>query len=266
MKQPAFHDFVPYERPLEGAEKKLVNDMIAFMNRPGDIVEKVTAGLNFIGITAGGRMGLSSLLGAVPVKTELEVLDTLAGQSLARVAEYTGHLSPFLSALGFAAINAANTPDPDKVPPMDHPAEKLITRLGRGKTVGLVGEFPFVADIRQQVGTLHLFELRDVDGKVPRQDWERVLAGLDVLALTATTLLTRQMAWYLSHAAQARIIVIGPTTPAAPVLFDHGADFLCGSVVVEPETVTAGILEGLHFRELKQRGGIVFFQMEKSGI
>jgi len=66
-----------------------------------------------------------------------------------------------------------------------------------------VGEFPFAQSLKNRVGTFHLFELQDVPDAVPHDQWESVLAGLDVFALTGTALLTRKMASFLSRAPQA---------------------------------------------------------------
>ncbi len=75
----------------------------------------------------------------------------------------------------------------------------------------------------EKVG-IHLFELKSVPGAVPRDQWERVLAELDVFALTGTTLLTRSMGWFLSRASQAKIVILGPTTPFSQALISHGAN------------------------------------------
>jgi len=160
--------------------------------------------------------------------------------------------SPFAISLGFAALNAGNAPDPNQVDPSDFPADDLIARLGKDKRTGLVGDFPFVESLKDRVGTFHLFELRDVPGAVPHDQWERVLARLEVLAITGTALLTRRMAWFLARAPQAKVVILGPTTPVCPALFSHGADYLCGSVVTNMEKVTEGVRAGLSFKKMKQ--------------
>jgi uncharacterized protein (DUF4213/DUF364 family) len=121
-----------------------------------------------------------------------------------------------------------------------------------------VGEFPFTGTLRSQVGELHLFELRDVEGAVPRNRWDEILPQLDVLALTGTALLTRQMSYFLGMAARAVSIVLGPTTPLSRALFRFGADYLCGSIVIDPSPVLEGIRSGLSFRAIKKKGGISF--------
>ncbi|MEN6472476.1 MAG: DUF364 domain-containing protein [Syntrophaceae bacterium] len=252
------------EKPLtDEVEKRLINALLQSMLRPETLVEHVEAGPKFIAVTAGGRMGLASLLGARPKEDETHLAEELVGRSLSQVAALLSEASPFRISLGLAAFNASNTPKAADIIAADTPAEELITELGRGKTVGLVGDFPFVSTLREQVGTFHLFELQDVPGAVPRDQWDKTLAGLDVLALTGTALLTRQMGYFLKQAAQAKTVVLGPSTPLSQALFDFGADYLCTSVVTEPERVAQGISAGLSFRMIKKNGGIMFVNLTK---
>lgn len=250
-------------RPLEGDEKKLVNQMISTLARPNIVVEQVVVGSKFMGVVAGGRMGLSSLLGSAPKQEEVKLVEQLAGQPIGKAVDFIRHPSPFLICLGLAALNAVNAPDPNRVEAADFPAEDLIAGMGKEKRVGLVGEFPFVEQLTQRVGTLHLFELKSVPNALARDQWEIVLPKLDVLAITATTLLTRQMAWYLSRASQASIVILGPTTPRSRVLFEYGANYLCGSVVTDTKKVADSIKADCCFRDIKKNGGIVFTRMEK---
>jgi uncharacterized protein (DUF4213/DUF364 family) len=157
-----------------------------------------------------------------------------------------------------------NAPDPSAPTEDDRPADALIAELGRNRIVGLVGEFPFTDSLREKVGTLHLFELRDIPGALPRDQWEKTLPDLDVLAVTGTALLTRQMGYFLSRANRAVSVVLGPTTPLSPALFKFGADYLCGSVVTDPRLVAEGIRSGLPFRAIKKRGGVRFVTWKKS--
>jgi len=251
------------DQPLEGEERILADSILSSITRPDAVVEEIVAGPKFIAVKAGGRMGLSALLGASPGEQEKNLEHQMVGKEVKELAAFICEPSPFSISLGFAALNAANAPDPNHVDASNFPADDLIARLGKDKITGLVGEFPFVESLKNRVGTFHLFELRTVPNAVPRDQWERVLAELEVFAVTGTALLTRSMAWFLSRAPQAKIVILGPTTPFCPVLFEHGADYLCGSVVTDMVKIAQGIRAGLPFRKVKQNGGIIFTQWEK---
>lgn len=258
-----FQEPITPARPLKGIEKELVDQMILAVKRPEVFVEKVVMGSKFMGVIAGNRMGLSSLLDAIPGQDDIKLAQKLVGKPIEEAITLIRQSSPFLISLGAAAMNACNAPNPESVEPSDFPAEDLIAGLGKDKILGLVGEFPFTEQLARKVGTLHLFELKNVPNGLPREQWEKVLPKLDVLAITGTTLLTRQMAWYLSMASQAKIVILGPTTTMSRTLFEHGANYLCGSVVTDIKKVCISIEAGLCFRDIKKNGGIIFAQWEK---
>ena len=258
------HNELLANRPLEGEEKNLVDTILSSIIRPDAVVEQIVFGSKFIAVTANGRMGITALLGATPQEHERDLEHQMVGKSVKEVASLIRKPFPFSISLGFATLNAGNIPDLKHVEQTNFPADDLIAKLGKNKIAGLVGEFPFVDSLRERVGTFHLFELKPVPGAVPRDQWECVLAELDVFALTGTTLLTRSIAWFMSKAPQAKIIILGPTTPFSPALFSHGADYLCGSVVTDTEKVAQEIRSILPFKKIKRNGGIIFTQWEKS--
>ncbi len=251
--------------PLSGVEEELVDRMLETMMRPDAVVEQVVAGPKFVAVVAGGRMGMASLLGARTAGHEEGIMESLIGSAAGQVAGYLKRPSPFAVCIGAAALNAANAPDPADLEGNDSPAEDLIAELGQGRAVGLVGEFPFVKALREKVGELHLFELADVPGAVPRDRWDEVLSRIDVLAVTGTAVLTRQMGYFLGSAEQAVSVVLGPTTPLSRALFQFGADHLCGSVFADPRLVLDGVRSGLSFRAMKKRGGIRSVRFDREG-
>ncbi|MCG8633101.1 MAG: DUF364 domain-containing protein, partial [Desulfobacterales bacterium] len=232
------------DQPLKDPEKTLVNKIITTLKRPDAKIEKIVVGTHFTGLVAGGRMGLSSLLGASPGQSDRKKIKTLISRPVSEAALLTTSPSPFSISLGFAAVNAANAPDPVSVNPSGLSADELVAKLGKNKTTGLVGEFPFTRTLAEKVEKFHLFELNNSPFALPRDQWETTLPRLDVLAITGTALLTRYMAWYLSKASQAKIIILGPTTPISDILFKYGVDYLCGSAVTDPARVTRSIEQG----------------------
>ncbi|BBO82092.1 hypothetical protein DSCO28_26580 [Desulfosarcina ovata subsp. sediminis] len=256
---------LPLDRPAQGSERQLANELIDALDRPAATIAEIAVGAHFIGIRADADgsvcAGLASTLGAGPSADERQLVDQLVGKSLKEAAGLLKTSSAFSISLGAAALNAGIVP-PESQPGLE--ASTIMAEKGQeGETV-LVGEFPFVNQLRQQVKTLHLFELRDVPGATSPAEWDAILGRCQVLGLTGTTLLTRAMTAYLEKAPQAYTIVIGPTTPLSPVLFSHGADVLAGCRIVSVEPVFEGIRKGLSFRAFKKLG-VEFVAWSKNG-
>ncbi len=52
----------------------------------------------------------------------------------------------------------------------------------------------------------------------------------------------------------APVMLLGPSTPLAPLLFDRGVDLLSGSVVEDIDAVLRGVSQGANFRQLHRLG------------
>jgi uncharacterized protein len=249
------HPILPSQRPAEGRERVLIDELLESMQRPSAVISEVAVGSHFIGIRAeesgADCVGLASTLGAAATEEARRLLDELPGTSLSRAAALLKSDDAFAISLGAAALNSGLVPPPD-LPDLE--ASQIMAERGKhGETV-LVGAFPFTEWLRGQVKTLHLFELRDIPGRTSPALWDEILSRCQVLGLTGTTLITRAMATYLEKAPRAYTIIIGPTTPLSPVLFSRGADILAGCRVVSPDPVFEAIRQGMSFRDFKKLG------------
>jgi uncharacterized protein len=269
MKKCCSHDHhspLAVDRPAEGSERQLIDELIQSMHHPSAVIVDIAVGSHFIGIRADddGKLcaGLASTLGAVPTDDERQMVAGMVGKTLGEAVGQLKSPRGFSISIGAAALNAGITV-PQRQP--DFEASEIMAEKGKAGETVLVGDFPFTGWLRQQVNTLHLFELQKVAGRTPPDQWDDILGRCQVLGLTGTTLLTRAMATYLEKAPQAYTIIIGPTTPLSPVLFAHGADVLAGSQIVSPDPVFDGIRQGMSFREFKKLG-IQFVAWSKDSL
>lgn len=232
-------------------EGPLIDALLGSMSRPDEIITSLILSPKFLSVGTEQSMGLSASLGHLPNEAEQKRLDKVKGSSLKDTAALLKDESLFLRSIGLAALNAG----------LDRPASygnagagELLREHGEGKRVGIVGHFPFTPDVREFAAETMLFELADIPGALPRDQWEDAMARCDIMAITGTALLTRYMAYYLEHTRHALTIVVGPSTPLSPVLFEKGADILCTSKVIDPISVGEGVQQGLPFRQLKKLG------------
>jgi uncharacterized protein (DUF4213/DUF364 family) len=240
----------PPECPEE--EARLLRSLLAGMDRPGERIERIVPGGAFVAVQAGSRLGLASTLGAVPQHRDRERMRELAGATLREAAGLLlERSSPFTLSLGLAAMNCSLDPPPFE---REVDALEILADRGRGGEVSLVGQFPFTERLRREVGRLHLLELREVPGRTPPEEWDSALARSRVVGVTATALLTRSLAYFLNRAGHGYVVILGPSTPLTPVLFEQGVSALAGSLIARPDPVLQGIEQGRCYRELKPLG------------
>ena len=201
------------------------------------------------------RCGLASTIGSshvhgVPDVPQAGQLESLTGLELAALAWAA---QPVMVSVGVAAINALLPQQPRTW--TDVNAEEVIADNGEGKSVALIGHFPFVSRLRPRVGELHVLELDPQPGDLPEAATQDILPTADVVAITSMTLLNRTLENLLMLCApRALVILLGPSTPLSPVMFDYGIDMLCGSIVSEIELVIRTVRQGGNFRQVHRAG------------
>ncbi|MDY6910123.1 MAG: DUF364 domain-containing protein [Thermodesulfobacteriota bacterium] len=157
---------------------------------------------------------------------------------------------PLRATVGLAALNAL-LPVPQDLE-TGVKAQDLIASAGRGKSVAVIGHFPFVARLRDTCQNVWVLELRPRPGDLPASEAERVLPLADVVAVTGTTLANGTLGGLLEVCSPGALkILLGPSTPLTPVLFDFGLNVLAGVRVWDPLRVREGILSGRPYRKLK---------------
>ncbi|MEW6285708.1 MAG: DUF364 domain-containing protein [Chloroflexota bacterium] len=186
-----------------------------------------------------------------PAISRADHLTELPARQLAEHV-YSPHAAEI--SIGMAAINALLPPRPDLW--VDLHSKEVLARLGAGKTVVMVGHFPYVPELRPRVGCLLVLELNPKDEQdLPAEAAPQVIPQADVLAVTAMTLLNRTFDELIAlRRPGTPMVIVGPSTPLSPLLFEAGAVVLSGAVVENPAAVLRGLKEGATFHQLRQMG------------
>ncbi|MGD9124271.1 MAG: DUF364 domain-containing protein [Desulfarculaceae bacterium] len=232
-------------------EKKLLQELLENIPSPNLAVEKIAWGGRFVAVQTPAQVGLASTLGAASSVDEQAMLNDLTGSSLGRIASLLLEDSPFLASVGLAALNAG-FPYPREG--LDLTAGDMLVKLCQGRRVVVVGDFPFTRDLEDVAASLTVIDFRPGHGNKPGQDWEHDLTECQVAAITATALLTRTLAALLVQTCGALKILVGPSTPWAPRLFDLGVDVLAGSMITDGHSVMQAVAEDLPFYLIKRQG------------
>jgi uncharacterized protein (DUF4213/DUF364 family) len=198
--------------------------------------------------------------GGGPAVRDAGVLLRRSAQELAALVRST---HPMESALGMATINALLPRQEAQW--VDINAGEVIAQHGAGKRVALVGHFPFIPTLRKQVGSLTVLEQQPTGQDLPAKAAVDVVPQADVVAITGTTLLNHTFEGLIALCRpDALVLVLGPSTPLSPLLFEYGVDLLSGSVVEDVAAVLRAVSQGANFRQVHRHGvRLVTLQKEK---
>jgi uncharacterized protein len=206
--------------------------------------------------TPGGlRAGLAATQFGVPGEHGRSAVRG-AGQLLGRMGAELAALALSESAtersLGFAAVNALI-----EVPIWgceDESAEQVILRKAKGKRVAVVGHFPFVDRVRQEAEECWVLELEPGPEDLPAARAPEIIPRADIVAITGMSLVNGSFLGLARHCRpDAYVLMLGPSTPLSPVLFDYGVSALSGTLVVDIPAIVAGVSQGATFRQLTGR-------------
>jgi uncharacterized protein (DUF4213/DUF364 family) len=203
------------------------------------------------------RCGLASTLraeteGPWPPVVGPGLLQDQSGRELAEMLRSERTLE---ASIGMAAVNALLRADEIALPEVN--AEQVIIEHGAGRRVAIVGHFPFIDRVREAAAECWVLELRPGPGDLPAEQADDLLPRADVVALTGTSLVNHTFDELMGLCrSDAFVVLLGPSTPLAPVLFDAGLDALSATVVDDVERVLLSVGQGATFRQIKRRGGL----------
>jgi len=155
------------------------------------------------------------------------------------------------ASLGLAALNSLLPVDAEDG--ADANAFDVLAEVGRGREVAVVGHFPFTLQLREIARRVWVLELHPGPGDLPADRAADVLPQAEVVALSATTLInhTLEDLWTWCRADSFKMM-LGPSTPLSPVLFDYGFQVLAGAVVVDVEGALQAVRAGESFQQVKR--------------
>lgn len=238
----------------------LIDELLS--NLPDAPVQRVLIGMHWTAVVvelAGQRRcGLATSLhseedhhhGGGHAVPEAGHLHLRSGRELSQLV-YSA--SPPEVSVGMATLNALLPRQ--EAAWVDLNAQDVIAEAGANRHVALVGHFPFVPRLRPRVGTLSVLELHPQGADLPANAAPKVIPDADVVAITSLTLMNRTFDPLMRLCRpDALVLLLGPTTPLSPLLYDHGVDILSGSVVEDVDAVLRTVSQGGNFRQVRHAG------------
>ncbi|MEA4908759.1 MAG: DUF364 domain-containing protein [Anaerolineaceae bacterium] len=167
--------------------------------------------------------------------------------------------------IGLATINALLPRRPEAW--LDLNAEDYLLEHGAGRKVAMVGHFPVVERLRAVAGQLWVLELKPRDGDLPAQAAPEVVPQADLVAITGTTLINHTFDGLISLCRPgATVVMLGPSTPLSPLLFEYGIHVVSGAIVEDPQTALLAVGQGASLRQLRQAGCVRLVTLQKEYV
>jgi uncharacterized protein (DUF4213/DUF364 family) len=171
-------------------------------------------------------------------------------KSARELAEYARSDNPLEASIGVAAINSLLQVDERHAVEIN--AAEVLIKHGRGRLVAVVGHFPFISRLRDATGQLWVIEKYPAEGEYPAAAAADLIPQAEVVALTGSALINHTLDGLLSLCRKgAMVIVLGPSTPLSPILFDHGATIISGARMVDEEMVMRTVGQGATFQQVQ---------------
>jgi uncharacterized protein len=207
-------------------------------------VKDAWVGLHWTAVTSLGT-GLAATNADAPCcrSKDIQWVGKLHEHSAFELVDLIHSSHPLEVSVGMAALNSLIQVNSQYVVEIN--ARDVILQRSQNKKVALIGGFPFAEMLRKNAAVLWVLELDPQGDEYPASAAGDLLPQADVIGLTATTLMNGTFEQlYPLFPDQALVVMMGPSTPMHPVLFDFGIDILAGSQVVDPQSVYRFVGQG----------------------
>jgi uncharacterized protein (DUF4213/DUF364 family) len=241
----------------------LIQDIIGSI-REGAPALEVRVGVFWTAVVSRG-CGLASTVmpeGHHQLNPPVGEAGRLAGRSAFELAYLAESKNTLEAAIGMAAINSLVAVDESRCVELN--AADYLMEKGKDKRIALVGHFPFVPGLRKAAGTLWVVERKPLEGDLHEQSADVVIPQANVVAITGSAFVNGTIEHLLALARRdALVVVLGPTTPMTPVLFDHGVHVVSGTRVVDTPAALRCLSEAATFRQMR---GVKLLTMTREGL
>ena len=183
---------------------------------------------------------------------------SLLTKNTKELAEYIFSENWLEASLGMAAINSA-LPIQPKTRIIN--AKEIILKKGKGKNVGIIGHFPFIEKFKNLFNELYVFEKNPRNEDLSEKDIPDYLPQADVVAISSTTLTNHTFENIMQNIRKdSFVILLGPTSPVSPILFDFGIDAVSGVYFDEVKSIITQVKEATPYRFIKGKKYVTLFR------
>ena len=211
-------------------------------------IKRVVVGFNWTLVETKFGCGLAS----TPRRTTNICLPISDAGELTRLtttssAELVYSKNPLEVSIGMATINSFY----NRYDLVAKSKNGLDTFLNAEGPITVIGRFP---GISMRYKNIRIIEKNPRKGEYSQNDAPKLLNESAAVIITSSTLLNGTAAPLIELSKNARICLVGPSTPLAPKLLDLGIECLAGTIVTNPKKMIVTVSEGGDVKTLKPFG------------
>lgn len=231
---------------------RIINALLADLPASPIPVRGVYVGVHWT-MVCSRRCGLAATMTATEAphgSYRVRDVGRLHTKSAQELATWLTSANPLEASIGLAAYNSLLSLE--GLPFQELNAAEVLKHRGAGRNVAIIGHFPFVNDLRPLARNLWVLERHPALGDLPASAAPEVLPNAEVIAITATTLINHTLEDLLALCPpQAWMMLLGPSTPLTPRLFEFGFAMLSGARVEDEAAALLTIQQGAAFPQVQ---------------
>ena len=164
-----------------------------------------------------------------------------------RAAELVYSKNPIEVSIGMATINSFY----NRYDFVAKNQNGLDTFLNTDGSITVIGRFP---GLSKRFKNIKVIEKNPREGEYSENDAIELLPNSTAVIITSSTLLNGTAGRLIELSKNARVCLVGPSTPFAPKLLNLGIECLAGTIVTNPKKMIVAVYEGGSAKTLKPFG------------
>lgn len=229
----------------------LIDDLLAAMPEEEIPVRDVRVGVHWTAVCSL-RCGLAATFVDESNHGSRRVRDvgSLHKKSAQELAGWLRSENPLEASIGLAAYNSMVTVAESQIVEIN--AFELLERRGAGKKIAVVGHFPQVDSLSGKAAALWVLEKRPQPGDFPAEAAAELIPQADIIAITSSTLINHTLDGILELCSPGSLVMLlGPSTPLVPLLFERRVDLLSGTLIVDEAAALLTIQQGAAYPQVQ---------------
>ncbi|MBU3135326.1 DUF364 domain-containing protein [Clostridium gasigenes] len=204
-------------------------------------VDEVIYGPRFVMVRSGDRIGVAMNTSGTSIPPIIK--ESPIGKSLKEVAAAIKSWNLSEASMGAAALNLYYN-DNKKIENLINENRELrfldnkdtfvaYENKVKDKKVAIIGHFRNISNFTDNIKELYIIEKNPKEGDYPESACEYILPFMDYVFITGSTIINKTLPRLLELSSNAKVILVGPTTPMTPILFKYGVTELSGAVITD---------------------------------